>query len=319
MEGFRWERTVPATPAGLPQLLQHTPPDVPGVLEPTGRYSLSVTRAARAAGREVLLASPRKAKAFLQSRTARAQTDRLDSQGLARYAASRPATEPLPPYPIKREPEERLDQLLTARRGIVAALTRLEQRVGELPYAAAPLRQAIADLQARRAELDQAIAPRAGDPALFPAVAQLRAVPGIGPVIAAAVGARLTARRFHNAAAFVAYIGLDIGVILSGRRKGERGLTKQGDAELRRLFYLAARANLRCRESPFKDQFHRERAQGLSKTAVFNAVARKLARVCWSLVHHGTAYQAMQLPPSAARPAAGAAALPARGPDGRTP
>ena len=72
-----------------------------------------------------------------------------------------------------------------------------------------------------------------------------------------------------------------------------RRLTKQGDGELRRLLYLAAQANLRSRNSPFKAQYERERAKGLSSTAALAAlcaVARKLARLAWSLHKHGSTY-----------------------------
>ena len=76
----------------------------------------------------------------------------------------------------------------------------------------------------------------------------------------------------------------------SGKRKGHQGLTKHGDAELRRLFYLCAKASLRAKDSPFVAQYQREQKKGLSKTAALCAVARKIARLCWSLAQHGTDY-----------------------------
>ena len=100
-----WEKTVDNSEAGVRQLLQRTPSETPWVLEPTGRYSLGVAKQARAAGRAVLLASPRKAKAFLASIQTRAKTDRLDSRGLAHYGLAHS----LPPYPIKSERVEQLE------------------------------------------------------------------------------------------------------------------------------------------------------------------------------------------------------------------
>ena len=88
----------------------------------------------------------------------------------------------------------------------------------------------------------------------------------------------------------MAYLGLDVSVAQSGRRKGERGLTKQGDAELRRLLFLCACASLRAKDPVFRDQYERERAKGLPSTAALCAVARKMAKVCWSLARHGTDY-----------------------------
>lgn len=294
-ERFLWERPVPNTPAGVRTLLRATPPEVPWVLEPTGRYGLTAVRLAREAGRTVLLAPPRKAKAYLQSLGTQAKTDRLDARGLALFAATRTKAEALRPYPLKTEDVERLDQLLVARQGIVTALASLKQRIVELPHAAPVLQEAVADLQARRAKLDEQIAALTGKDGVFPAAAKLRKVPGVGPVIAAAAASRLSSRAFEDGDSFVAYIGLDVGVIRSGKRAGERGLTKQGDADLRRLFYLAAASNVRSRTSPFRKQYERELAKGLSKTAALNAVARKIARVCWSLVKHDTDYDPLRV------------------------
>ena len=88
---------------------------------------------------------------------------------------------------------------------------------------------------------------------------------------------------------------LDIGVQQSGRKKGERGLTKQGDAELRRLLFLCASSSLLCKDTGFKDQYEREKAKGLPSTAALCAVARKMAKVCWSIVAHGTQYEAARV------------------------
>lgn len=46
----RWHKEVKNTAAGWKQLLGHTPQAAPWVLEPTGRYSQDVARAAREAG-----------------------------------------------------------------------------------------------------------------------------------------------------------------------------------------------------------------------------------------------------------------------------
>jgi transposase len=252
-------------------------------MEPTGRYSLVVAKQVVDAGRTVLMASSRKAKRFLESIQSRAKTDRLDARGLGRYALSAD----LPLYPIPTEAVERLQQLLAARRGLVDSITALSQRVPELPHAADPLRQAVADLKAHLKALDRQLA---RERQLLPAAAALLKVPGIGPVTATAVAACLSSKQFARAEQFVAYLGLDVAVRQSGKRKGELGLTRQGDAELRRLLYLCAQASLRAKGSPFRAQYERERAKGLTTTAALCAVARKMAKLCWSLARHGSSY-----------------------------
>jgi transposase len=247
---------------------------------------LQIAVEAQKAGQPVLLAPARKAKKFLESLQSRAKTDRLDGFGLARFGLSRPLT----PYPIKSEAVDRVDQLLSARKGLSQALSSLRQQQKELSYAREALSPSIDKLASEVKALDQQIAQHIKGEDAFEAAEALDEVPGIGPVTAAAVTSRLSAKQFDHPDKFVAYIGLDIGVVQSGKRKGDKGLTKQGDAEIRRLLYLCAQANLRIKGSPFKAQFERECAKGLSKTAALNAVARKLAKVCWSLHQHGTHY-----------------------------
>jgi transposase len=280
-----WEMTIPNTVRGIRQLLRRTAPTDPWVIEPTGIYSQVVGREAQAADRVVLLAQPQRAKAFLASVQPRAKTDRVDSRGLALYGLS--AT--LRPFPITSEAMERIEQLLAARKGISLSLARLRQQCVVLPYAAAPLTAAIAALEAQQRVVDRQLTDAR---MVLPVVTALQAVPGIGPVTATAVAVCLATKRFDHPDQFVAYIGLDTRVRDSGQHIGRRALTKQGDAELRRLLYLCAQATVRSRDpaNPFKQQYEREKAKGLTTTGALCAVARKLARTCWSLERHGTQY-----------------------------
>lgn len=279
----RWQMEVPNTVEGIQRLLARTPAQMAWVVEPTGRYSLLVTEEAAKHQQLVLMAEPKRAKAFLGALSPRAKTDRLDSHGLAHYGL----TVALRPYPIKAPAVARVDELLAARRGLSEAIVRLRQQQAALPAAASFLAAGIAALETQQAALAGELAAAAQ---ALPDTERLDDVPGIGPVIATAVAACLAAKRFPSAGAFVAYIGLDPRVRDSGERRGKRALSKQGPPEVRRLLYLAAQANLRSKDSPFREQYDRERAKGLASTAALNAVARKLARLCWSLVQHGTTY-----------------------------
>jgi transposase len=271
-----WQGSVPNTPAGIARLVRLTSVASPWVVEPTGGYSRAVVAQGQAAGRVVLLAQPRRAKDFLASIAPRAKTDRVDSDGLARYGLAAA----LPPYPVKSETMDRLDQLQAARKGISDRLARLTA--------------VIAALEGEQRALDREVAALAAGE---PLVAVLREVPGIGPVTAAAMASCLTSKRFDHPDRFVAYVGLDVRVRDSGQRRGKRTLSHQGDAELRRLLYLCALANVRSKDATnsFKAQYEREREKGLATTAAACAVARKLARLCWSLATHGTRYEAARV------------------------
>lgn len=295
-----WQTRVSNTAAGIEQLLSRTPAGTCLVLEPTGRYGRALVEQASHSGRhEVLLAPTRRAKAFRQSINSRAKTDRIDSRCLALFALAQPVSKPLRPYPIKSDVVEEVDQLLSARKGISHALTSLEKQRQELPHAAVCLEAAITSLKQQKAALDKQIAQRVKEAdvrqpgsTLSATAERLQSVPGIGPITAAAVASRLEHKHFPRPDHFVSYIGLDVDVRQSGKRRGNNGLSKQGDAELRRLLYLAAQANLRSKDpsNPFKLQYERERKKGLPTTAALCAVARKLAKLCWSLHKYQSAY-----------------------------
>lgn len=283
---MRWEREVPNSPGGIAQLLKLVPPTDAWAMEPTGRYSTVVAAAAREAGRVVLLAPPKHAKAFLRSIQDRAKTDRLDSRGLALYALA----VPLKPYPLKRAVTEKVDQLLAARRLMSRSIASLTQQHAELPHAQAALSAALTSLTTQRRDLDKQIDQLCRTAPDLTDVRRLDAIPGVGAITAAAATSCLQSKQFSHPDQFVAYIGLDVQVSDSGAHRGQRRLSKHGNAELRRLLFLCAQATLRARNSPFKAQYDRERAKGLSSTAALCVVARKMARVCWSLHRHQADY-----------------------------
>jgi transposase len=281
-----WSQKVPNTLEGIQKLLDKTDPTIPWVVEPTGRYSSLVVKQARDAGRIVLLAPNRAAHLFLKSTSPRAKTDKIDSYGLALFGLSRPLTT----FPIKSASVEKLDQLLSARKGLANSLQRIRMQRSELPAAAAALDPVIEVLVAQMKVLDKSIQEVTASAPEFALVKTLLQVPGIGSVAAPALASRLLGKQFAHPDAFVSYIGLDVAVRQSGKSEGRVKLTKQGDAELRRLLYMAALANLRTKESVFKAQYERLRASGRSSTAALNIIARKIAHVCWALYRHGGSF-----------------------------
>lgn len=300
-----WHRSVPNTPSGIQTLLAAAPSEARLVLEPTGRYSIPVVKAAYAASHTVLLAPPRQARNFLRSIQSRAKTDKLDSRGLALFALS----QPLSPYPIKTPMQEQIDQLLCARKGLSRAAAALGQQRDDLPHAAGALTPAIVQINAQIKALDAQIGALTAQAPEMRAAQALAKVPGIGKVTAAALASRLSGNRFSHPDKLVAYLGLDVGVQQSGKHRGERGLTKQGDAELRRLLFLCASASLRAKDTVFQEQYEREKTKGLSTTAALCAVARKMAKVCWSIARHGTDYDPQRVRQQAAGAKNSAAAL----------
>lgn len=281
-----WTRRFANDGAGIADLLSRAPAGAALVAEPTGRFGHGLIQAAQRQGRTVLLAPNRQARLYLRAINPRAKNDPIDSQGLARFGAAKE----LLPYTLKSRSVEQIDQLLSVRKALSSSIARFSQQARELPLAADPLVVVIAELKARLAALDKQIAQAMRTSPSFELAERLREIPGVGPVSSAALASCLIAKGFRSADAFVAYVGLDITVSQSGQSQGKGRLSKQGNAELRRLLYCCAQSNVRCKQSPFKDLYARQQAKGLVSTKALCAVARKIAKVCWSLAAHGGHY-----------------------------
>src|SRR5258708_3177058 len=107
-----WAMGVPKTRTGIRQLIARSAPEEPWVVEPMGRDSQPLVVQARAAGRHVLRAQPKRAQDFLASVSPRATPDRLDRDGVARDGLAAA----VPPAPSKRAAMDARDQWRAARR-----------------------------------------------------------------------------------------------------------------------------------------------------------------------------------------------------------
>jgi len=73
-------------------------------------------------------------------------------------------------------------------------------------------------------------------------------------------------------------MGMNVRVKESGLFKGKRKLTKGGNPEIRRLLFNGART------AKWNDLYNSLRARGLSTTAAFVAIGRKIARLVYALM-----------------------------------
>lgn len=275
--------TQEAIEAFLPTLSPEDPASVCIALEPTGPYWYALADTAYARGYRVVAIPPRESKKFLEARSERAKTDRIDAKGLACYALYMPVRD----YHPKSLEVQHLENLLALRKKLSQTIAEYTQAAPSLGGASDLLAETLQALQQQRKVLDGRL--QAALKA-FPEVHRLQAVPGFGPVVSAALMAKLTPFNFKSSDSFVAYVGLDVKVRESGRFKGQRKLTHKGDPEIRRLLYLAAQASLRVKGSPFAQLYAHHRARGLPSTASLCVVARKLARTAWSLLKFHTEY-----------------------------
>ena len=191
---------------------------------------------------------------------------------------------------------------LLAEFGVVLAARAVEVRRGAARAAEnlpALARQAIEDLLEHLRTLDERIA--AYDRELehlarsSEAATRLMSIGGVGPITALATVASVgTAHEFANGRQFAAWLGLVPQQWSTGGKTRLGHITKRGDAYLRTLLIMGARAVLQM-AARRNDKLSRwalavKARRGYHKAVV--AIAAKNARIIWALLAGGTAFRA---------------------------
>lgn len=143
------------------------------------------------------------------------------------------------------------------------------------------------DLRARLAELEAAIAQVVKDD---DDAQRLQAIPGIGPQNAATIRAELgDVSRFSSVDQVIAYAGLDPRTHESGRRAGQKRLSKRGPGALRHALYLAALVAARFRPE-WRQRYQRLVGRGRAKKEALLILSRSLLKVIYHLLRTGASY-----------------------------
>lgn len=255
-------------------------------MEATGQMHELLADTLHAAGHTVFVINARWIHSYRVSRGVRGKTDRTDAGVIARYvgAHERDLHRYVPPSPAQRE----LRSLLLRRRHVVKLKTAAAQSLGA--SAKALLREFKALLSRIDARVVEIIR---SEPSWKDLAHRLKTEPGVGPVIAAHLVEVLSRFPFRSSDALVAHTGLDPRPNQSGQKIGRRRLTHHGDAGLRSMLYLAAMAA--CRKQPWKSLYELHRAKGLPSTAAYVVIARKLARIAFTLFKTGQSYDPTKL------------------------
>jgi len=268
-------------------------------VESTGDLHRLLVRHAIAAGHTVYVLNARDLSHYARALGRRAKTDRLDAALIARYLARE--HEHLHPYRLPSALQEQLDELISRRRTVVVAHGALRQSFTTVRNPPRALAGTLRQLEKLLAQIDRQLSTlTAADPQLGPIARRLRTVVGFGPLLSTAMAHALTRHPFAHADAFIAYVGYDPRVRNSGKKCGRRRLSKRGPAELRRLLFTAALSA--CKTSLWRPFYQRYRDRGLPTTAALVILARKLARIAFSMVRHGTEFKPELLQTACARP-----------------
>lgn len=127
------------------------------------------------------------------------------------------------------------------------------------------------------------------------AMRRLATIPGVGPIVAHAIVAAVgDGRQFRSARDFAAWAGLTPLEHSSAGKRRTKGISRQGDGRLRKLFALGASTvmrNARARGGRATEWQRGILARRPMKVAVL-AQAAKTARIAWAVLTSGEAYQA---------------------------
>jgi transposase len=326
-DGEFWRRgSVALTPAALAEFFGDLPRS--WVVIEIGTHSRWVKEALEEMGHQVTVCNARRLRFIFCGRD---KTDQLDAKALCDVALLRPAL--LHPVKLRDEAMQRDLAIVRSRDAAVRARTLLVNNVrgtvktlGErIPgcspdlFAARtrvavstalhgivePTLQAIEALSRTIAELDARI--EALSETDYPETAVLKQVFGVGPITALAFVLTLfDPDRFPRNRDVGPYLGLTPSLLQSGLWKRATGISKEGNAYLRRLLTQCAHTILR-RSAPDSDlrrhglaiwQRGGKEDKGARRRAV-TAVARKLAVLLCALCKTAEVYEPLRNSPAA--------------------
>ena len=246
-------------------------------IEATSSYHLEVVQQAHRLGVEVYLINPRQLSHYRVAVGMRNKSDPADAWLLARYLAHESGS--LRPFKPQCAKAQRLWALLKRRAAVTKARSQLDQSFRGIRLSTQALSTEIQRLLDRIDKQLQALVRALGWLADY---RRCLSIPGIGPLNAVALVSVFHRGAFAGSDAFVAFIGFDVRLRESGKYKGKRKLTKCGEAEIRRLLFCAAQP-ARC--YPLFDNYYQQQlSKGLSKIAAKVTLARKLARIAFTLL-----------------------------------
>ena len=265
-------------------------------VESTGRYHQLLATLAHAAGLQVFVLNARDVYFYAKALGARAKTDRVDSQVIARYLAEQHAC--LHPWQPGSAVLTQVHSLLGQRWTVVTKRAALHQ---SLQGCDAAIAQEIHALDAAFTTLLKAIDARItvlfeDDVRLREQRALLQSIVGVGPQSSALLASVLAQVDFASGDALVAYSGLDPRACDSGTSRGRRRLSKRGQPALRRQMFLAAMSA--CHTKTFEAVYQALRQRGLKTTEALVVLARKLLRIAFAVWRSGKPFEPQRFAPA---------------------
>lgn len=267
-------------------LHQHGAGTVHACLEATSTYGEAVAEFLYAQGHTVSVINPARIKGFAISELSRTKTDKADAQLILRFCMALQPEPWQPPAPEVKQLQTLLRRLEALQQMVVQERNRLETSTPELQKSI----QAHIDYLERDIETIKRQIKDHFDqhPGLKQQRDLLVSIPGIGEHTAAILLSEIVHwSLFDSPRQLAAYAGLTPREHSSGSSvRGKPGLSRVGNARLRKALYLPAMAARRF--NPLIAAFcERLLAKGKAKKQVIGAAMRKLLHLAYGVLKSG--------------------------------
>lgn len=258
------------------------------VFEASGGYERPLTEALSTAGGAFARVNPRQAREFARATGRLAKTDRVDAAMLAEMGRALR----LKPSPVRAPERVRLADLMARRDDLSDMLRREANRIKQArdAWIKNDIKTMLRVLERRLVRVEAEISAQIeAHEVLARAAARLQSMPGIGPILAASLVARLPELGRLDRRAIASLAGLAPHACDSGVFRGKRRVWG-GRAEVRRSLYLAG--FIASRYDPRLRAFRtRLEAAGKPAKVAIVAVARKLLTILNAMFRDGNNYR----------------------------
>lgn len=299
VEGKIKSKVVENAPAGFAQLLAWLSKskialeELHVCMEATGVYYEPVATSLHDAGYKVSVVNPGCIKGFGRSENIRNKNDTIDAALIARYAAVM-GPPPWRPVPLEQRQLRAWTERLSALKDI-----RQQEANRQEAHEVVGLDDVVAHVKQHITWLDQQIKQLEKDiddhidrhPGLKQDAELITSIPGIGGVTVARVLGHIgDIRRFANAKAFAAFLGVTPRQCSSGSSlRGRTMMSRTGSKAMRAALYMPAL--VARKHNPLMRQFaERLLATGMAKKAVIGAVMHKLSHLIYGVIRTGKAF-----------------------------
>lgn len=204
-------------------------------LEATGGYGKLLADAAVKKGFTVFMLQPAKVKRFRQAGPERSKNDQADAKEIHEYV--KVYMERLHPYRPLPVFEAKLQKLARVRDGLVSKIGSIRSMLRDLGMDRQSIESLLAGLVEKASELMddiEGMIDQAEDAKV------LATITAVGPCTIAALLPFLRTIPFKGKCSLDKFVGMDLVMNDSGKFRGRRRLSKQGDKRVRKVLFTAA-------------------------------------------------------------------------------